>query len=65
MNRTERLYKIESLMRQHQVVSFAVLQHALEVSRATLKRDLDYLRTRLHAPIEWSRSAGGYGEPFR
>ena len=60
MNRTERLYKIENLLSQHQVVSFIDLQHALEVSRATLKRDLDYLRTRLHAPIEWSRSAGGY-----
>ena len=60
MNRTERLYKIENLLRQHQVVSFMFLQQALEVSRATLKRDLDYLRTRLNAPIEWSRAAGGY-----
>lgn len=60
MNRTERLYKIENLLRQHQVVSFMFLQQALEVSRATLKRDFDYLRTRLNAPIEWSRAAGGY-----
>lgn len=60
MDRTERFYKIEKLLRQHKTVSFAVLQAALEVSRATLKRDLDYLRTRLNAPIEWSRAAGGY-----
>ena len=60
MDRTERLYKIEKLLRQHQTVSFAALQTALEVSRATLKRDLDYLRTRMNAPIEWSRAAGGY-----
>lgn len=60
MDRTERFYKIEKLLRQHKTVSFAVLQAALEVSRATLKRDLDYLRTRLNAPIEWNRAAGGY-----
>jgi hypothetical protein len=60
MDRTERFYKIEKLLRQHQTVSFSELRAALEVSRATLKRDLDYLRTRLNAPIEWSRAAGGY-----
>ena len=60
MDRTERFYKIEKLLRQHQTVSFATLLAALEVSPATLKRDLDYLRTRLNAPIEWSRSTGGY-----
>lgn len=60
MDRTERLYKIENLLRQRKVVGFDVLQAALEVSRSTLKRDLDYLRTRLNAPIHWSREAGGY-----
>lgn len=60
MDRTERFYKIDKLLRQQQTTSFAELQTALEVSRATLKRDLDYLRTRLNAPIEWSRAAGGY-----
>ena len=47
-------------MHQHGSVSFAALQAALEVSRSTVKRDLDYLRTRLNAPIEWSREAGAY-----
>ena len=60
MDRTERLYKIENLLRQRKLASFATLQAELEVSRSTLKRDLDYLRTRLNAPIEWSRQAGGY-----
>lgn len=60
MNRTERFYKIEILLRQRKVASFAELQSELEVSRSTLKRDLDYLRTRLNAPIEWGRQAGGY-----
>ena len=60
MDRTERFYKIEHRLRQQKIVSFAALQAELEVSRSTLKRDLDYLRTRLNAPIEWSRAAGGY-----
>ena len=60
MDRTERFYKIENLLRQHGSVSFAALQAELEVSRSTLKRDLDYLRTRLNVPIEWSREAGAY-----
>ena len=60
MDRTERFYKIKDLLRQRHVVSFAVLQAELEVSRSTLKRDMAYLSTRLQNPIEWSREAGGY-----
>nr|WP_315426692.1 WYL domain-containing protein [uncultured Albidiferax sp.] len=60
MDQTGRLYKIDQLLRQHKVISFAALQAELKVSRATLKRDLDDLRTRLKLPIEWSRASGGY-----
>ena len=52
MDRTERFYKIEELLGQRTTVSCATLQAELDVSRSTLKRDLEYLRTRLHAPIE-------------
>ena len=30
------------------------------MSLATFKRDLEYMRDRLNAPIEWDRDAGGY-----
>lgn len=60
MNRTERFYRIDQLLHEHRVVSMAQFLAALEVSRATLKRDLEYLRERLHAPIVWDREAGGY-----
>jgi predicted DNA-binding transcriptional regulator YafY len=30
------------------------------MSRASLKRDLEYMRSRLHAPIEYDREHGGY-----
>ena len=51
MDRTERFYKIESLLRQRKFASFVALQAALQVSRSALKRDLAYLRTRMNAPV--------------
>jgi predicted DNA-binding transcriptional regulator YafY len=60
MDRTERFYKIDQLIHERGLVNFAQLQNALEVSRATIKRDLEYMRNRLNAPILWDREAGGY-----
>ena len=60
MNKTARLYKIELLIRHRGSVSFAQLLTALEVSPATLKRDLEYLRDQLGAPIEYDRDSNGY-----
>lgn len=60
MTRTARLYKIEQLIRLRGSVSFAQLREALEVSPATLKRDLEYLRDQLGAPIEYDRDSNGY-----
>ncbi|MET0518682.1 MAG: WYL domain-containing protein [Burkholderiaceae bacterium] len=60
MDRTERFYKIEMLIRSRECVSFATLLQALEVSPATLKRDLQYLRERMDAPIEYDAMANGY-----
>ncbi len=60
MNQTERFYRIEQLLHDRRVVSFQSLLDELEVSRATLKRDLAYLRDRFNAPIVHDRDAGGY-----
>ena len=60
MDRTERFYKIEMLIRSRGSVPFVDLMDELGVSRATLKRDLDYLRERLDAPIVYDRFANGY-----
>lgn len=67
MTKTARVYKIEMLIRNRGHVSFQTLQDELEVSPATLKRDLDYLRDRLGAPIEYDRSLNGYrfGKEYR
>ena len=60
MSQLERAYRIDQLLNDRGVVSFDELLEALEVSRATLRRDLAYLRDRLNAPIVHDRVAGGY-----
>lgn len=60
MNRMERVYRIERLLKQNRPVSMRALAEQTEVSRATLKRDLEYMRDRLNAPIVWDRGARGY-----
>jgi predicted DNA-binding transcriptional regulator YafY len=60
VERLERFYRIDRLLKERPPVAFAALMQALEVSRATLKRDLDYMRDRFNAPIEYDRAAGGY-----
>ena len=71
MNKTERIFKIEQLLAARGTVSFGDLLAELEVSRATLKRDLEYLRSRMKTPIVYDRDANGYrigrkrGEPER
>ena len=60
MNRTERFYVIDQMLHERRVVPLSVFLEGLEVSRATFKRDMEYLRDRLHAPIVWDRDAGGY-----
>lgn len=66
MERLERLYKIHQVLTERKTaVSFASLRASLGVSVATLKRDLEYMRNRFNAPIEYDRDANGYrfGEP--
>jgi predicted DNA-binding transcriptional regulator YafY len=60
MDRTERFYRIELLLRDRGCVPFAALLEALEVSPATLKRVLQYLRDRLGAPIVYDAADNGY-----
>ena len=60
MDRTERFYKIDNLLHANPVVSIERFLAELEVSRATFKRDIEYMRDRLNAPIVWDRGDGGY-----
>lgn len=60
MDRTERFYKIDSLLHAKGVVPIEEFLDVLEVSRATFTRDIEYMRDRLNAPIQWSKADGGY-----
>lgn len=60
MDRTERFYKIHRLLTQRRFVSRDDFLEELGVSRATFKRDLEYLRDRFNMPIVWDRDQGAY-----
>lgn len=60
MSQTERLYRIERLLRARESVPIATFLSVLEVSRSTFRRDIEYLRSRLNTPVEWDREARAY-----
>jgi len=60
VDRTERFYKIHRLLTQRRFVSRDDFLEELGVSRATFKRDLEYLRDRFNMPIVWDRDQGAY-----
>jgi predicted DNA-binding transcriptional regulator YafY len=65
MDRLERFYRIDQLLNERRVVPLAAFLDELQVSLATFKRDLEYMRSRFNAPVEWDRELGGYrwGKP--
>ncbi|HWJ04300.1 MAG TPA: WYL domain-containing protein [Steroidobacteraceae bacterium] len=60
MDRTERFYRIQALLRQRRLVRTQEFLEELEVSKATFKRDLEYLKDRMHAPIVYDRHEEAY-----
>ena len=60
MDRTERFYRIDQLLNDLRSVSMAKLIEALGTSRATVNRDLEYMRDRLNAPVVWDSKLRGY-----
>ncbi len=60
MTKSERFGIIERMLLSRRSVTFAELQQRLEVSRATLHRDLRDLRERMQVPIVCDRDSGTY-----
>src|SRR3954468_17176291 len=60
MDRLERFYKIDQLLKERKLVSFAMFKNELGMSPASVKRDLAYMSDRFNAPIEYDRDANGY-----
>lgn len=60
MSEVVRLYRFKGLLSSRSAISANELMTALEISRATLKRDIAKLRDQLHVPIVYNRELGGY-----
>ena len=60
MSEIVRLYRYRSLLGSMRAVPADQLMDVLEISSATLKRDIAKLRDQLHVPIEFDRELGGY-----
>ena len=60
MDRSERFYKIREMLGARGTVALREFTEALEVSVATFKRDLEYLRDRFGMAIIWDRAHHGY-----
>ena len=60
MSQMSRIYQINQMLGTSHCVSRRELLERLEVSPATLKRDLAYMRDRLNTPIIYDHHEGGY-----
>ena len=56
----ERIYIIDQMLSERRVVTISQLLDRLEISLATLKRDLAMMRDRIQAPIIFDKELGGY-----
>lgn len=60
MDRTERFYRIRRRLVDKGALTRREIEEDLEISHATFKRDIEYLRDRLNVPIVWSRERQAY-----
>ena len=60
MSDMERLHRIKYMIQQRKCVPRDDFLSELEISPATFKRDLEYLRSRMQASIVYDRFLGGY-----
>ena len=60
MSDLERLHRIKYMIQARKCVPIQDFVDELEISKATFKRDLEYLRDRMNASIVFDRTEGGY-----
>ena len=60
MSDLERLHRIKYMIQARKCVPIEDFLSELEISKATFKRDLEYLRDRMNASIVFDRAEGGY-----
>ena len=60
MERAQRITRINAMISRPQGASMAQMIEELELSRATVNRDLQHMRDQMNAPIVWDRYQGVY-----
>lgn len=60
MERTQRLARINALVSRQDGATMAQMMEDMKVSRATINRDLEYMRSQMNAPIVWDPYEGFY-----
>lgn len=60
MERSLRIARITALMSQTRGITMAQLIDELEASRATINRDLEFMRSQMNTPIVWDRDTYSY-----
>ena len=60
MSQTERVLRIQQMLQARKAIPRKEFLAELEISLATFKRDLEFLRSRFQVNVEWSRERGGY-----
>lgn len=60
MERSQRITRINALLSRKGGATLAQIMEGLEVSRATVNRDLQLMRDQMNAPIVWDSHSGTY-----
>lgn len=60
MSQMERIACIHRMLGKNRAVPLQKMMEELEVSRPTIKRDIQFMRDRLYAPLEYDRARKGY-----
>src|SRR6056297_3387403 len=60
MSNLERIMTFHGWVKDRRFPSLKRLQDGFEVSRATANRDIEYMRDRMGAPLEYDRENSGY-----
>lgn len=60
MKKADRIYKLYNLLQNHRYITRKELQNRLEVARATLTRDIEFLRSQMNVPVVYDSELGGY-----
>lgn len=60
MSNLERIHKILKQVRRKGAVPMSALMEELETSESSVKREIEYMQTRLDCPIKWDRKRRGW-----